>query len=137
MRTKRVLVIDDEADIRTVIRGCLEEIAHWDVVTAPSGQDGLHLAAIAQPDCILLDLSMPGMDGLEVLERLQADAATQAIPVVLLTAKTLADEQYQQIKSAIAGFIFKPFDPLLLVDQLTSIFQKYDSVSTTQQLDSD
>ncbi len=123
MPTKRVLVIDDEADIRTIIQSCLEEIAQWEVLTAKSGEEGLKLAAIAQPDGILLDLSMSGMSGLEVLAQLQDNAKTQPIPVVLLTAKTLSEDQYHTIASAIAGFILKPFNPMTLVEQVTGIFQ--------------
>ena len=123
MSTKRVLVIDDEADIRTIIQSCLEGIAQWEVLTARSGEEGLQIAAITQPDGILLDLSMPGIDGLEVLARLREDTATQAIPVALLTAKTLSDAQSHQVERAIAGFILKPFDPMTLVEQVAAIFQ--------------
>lgn len=122
MPTKRVLAIDDEADIRAIIRGCLEDIAKWDVLTAASGEEGIQLAIAEQPDGILMDISMPGMGGLEALRRLQEHSRTQPIPVVLLTAKALSEEQGYFSTLAIAGVIVKPFDPMTLVDQVAAVF---------------
>lgn len=122
MPTKRVLVVDDEADIRAIIKGCLEDIADWGVLAAASGEVGIWLAATEQPDGILMDVSMPGMSGLEALHRLQSDRRTQMIPVVLLTAKALAEEQEIFATLTISGVIIKPFDPMTLVDQVTKIF---------------
>ncbi|PSB67681.1 response regulator [filamentous cyanobacterium CCP1] len=122
MPTKRVLVIDDEADIREIIKGCLEDIAEWDVLTASSGEEGIQLAIAGQPNGILMDVSMPGMSGLEALHTLQADSRTQMIPVVLLTAKALLEEQETFATLAIVGVIVKPFDPMTLVDQVADVF---------------
>lgn len=122
MSTKRVLVVDDEADIRTVIQGCLEDIAEWDVLTAASGEEGIQLAITEQPDGILMDVSMPGMSGLDAFHKLQEDSRTQTIPVVLLTAQALSEEQAVFTTLAIAGIIVKPFNPMTLVDRVTQIF---------------
>lgn len=122
MTTKRVLIVDDEADIRVIIQGCLEDIAEWDVLTAASGEEGIQLAIAEQPDGILMDVSMPGMGGLEALRRLQENSCTQAIPVILLTAKVLFEEQETFATLAISGVIVKPFDPMTLVDQVTDVF---------------
>lgn len=122
MSIKKVLVVDDEADIRAIIQGCLEDIAEWDVLSAASGEEGIRLAATEQPDGILMDVSMPGMSGLEALRRLQEDSKTRMIPVVLLTAKALLEEQEIFATLAIAGVIVKPFDPMTLVDQVTDVF---------------
>jgi CheY-like chemotaxis protein len=122
MPTKRVLIVDDEADIRAIIQGCLEDIAGWEVLTATSGEEGIQLAIAEQPDGILMDVSMPGMSGLEALRRLQEDSKTRMIPVVLLTAKVLIEEQEIFATLAIAGVIVKPFNPMTLVDQVTQVF---------------
>jgi len=122
MSTKQVLIIDDEADIRAIIQGCLEDIAEWDVLTAASAEEGIRLAATEQPDGILMDVSMPGMSGLEALRKLQENSRTQAIPVILLTAKALTEEQEMFAALAIAGAIIKPFDPMTLVEQVTDLF---------------
>lgn len=120
---KRVLIIDDEADIRAVIQGCLEDIAGWEVMTANCGEQGLQIAAKEQLDAILLDVSMPGMGGLEVLKKLQENPQTTTIPVALLTAKVLPDEQELFATLGIIGLIMKPFDPMILVEQVASVFR--------------
>lgn len=122
MPTKRVLVIDDEADIRAIIQGCLEDIAEWEVLTAASGEEGIRLAITEQFDGILLDVSMPGMGGLEVFQKLQEDSRTHRIPVALLTAKALVEDQEIFATLTIAGVIVKPFDPMTLVEQVTEVF---------------
>ncbi|MBD2183496.1 response regulator [Planktothrix sp. FACHB-1355] len=120
--SKRVLVVDDEPDIRAVIQGCLEDIAGWEVLTANSGEQGLQIAGTQELDGILMDVSMPGMGGLEALQKLQENASTETIPVALLTAKALTEEREQFASLTIVGLIVKPFDPMTLVEQVASVF---------------
>lgn len=122
MTAKRMLVIDDEAMILEVIQGCLEELGGMEVLIAESGVEGLQMAQTALPDGILLDVSMPGMDGLEVLRQLQADAVTRLIPVVLLTARVQPEDRAAFAQTGVAGVILKPFDPIALVDQVADVF---------------
>jgi two-component system, OmpR family, alkaline phosphatase synthesis response regulator PhoP len=122
MSIKRILVIDDEEVIQEVIQGCLEDIGEWKVITASSGQEGLLVAESKLPDGILLDVSMPEMDGIKTLQKLQQNPVTQGIPVVLLTAKVQAADQARFSQLAIAGVILKPFDPLILVDLVAAAF---------------
>lgn len=115
MTTRRVLLIDDEADIREVAQLSLEIVARWDVRTAGSGPEGLERAAAEQPDAILLDVMMPDMDGRTTYRLLQANPSTQHIPVILLTACLLpGDPLCQQVVAVIP----KPFDPLRLASQI-------------------
>ncbi|BAZ71186.1 two-component response regulator (plasmid) [Fischerella sp. NIES-4106] len=93
--TKRILIIDDEPDIRETTQMCLEIAGEWEVLTAVSGKEGLVKATTEKPDVILLDVMMPDMDGLTTLQNLQKNPKTQNIPVVLLTAKAQAAEQRQ------------------------------------------
>ncbi|MDW8199707.1 MAG: response regulator [Cyanobacteriota bacterium SKYGB_h_bin112] len=83
---KRVLIIDDEPDIREITKISLELTKQWDVLTAGSSQDGIAIAMSQQPDAILLDVMMPDVDGLATLTHLKTDATTQPIPVIMLTA---------------------------------------------------
>jgi CheY-like chemotaxis protein len=122
MQPKCVLVIDDELAIQTVIQVCLEEFGDWDVLTASSGAEGLEVAATKHPDAILLDVSMPGMDGLMTLQKLRDNEATRHIPVMFLTAHVEPEAQSNFAKLAIAGVISKPFDPLELVEQIRTAF---------------
>lgn len=106
----RALVIDDDPDLLVLVRRTLEFTAGWQVQTAPSGTRGLELARAEPPDVVLVDLMMPDMDGYEVCRRLKADAATAAVPVVLLTARREVDEDRLAGIGA-AGFVLKPFQP--------------------------
>ncbi|AFY30767.1 response regulator [Calothrix sp. PCC 7507] len=116
---KRILIIDDEEDIRETTQICLEIANEWEVMTAGSGREGLLKAASEHPDVILLDVMMPDMDGLTTLENLQANPKTQNIPVILLTAKAQAAEQRQFTKLKVAAVITKPYDPFTLSEQVT------------------
>jgi CheY-like chemotaxis protein len=113
----RILYIDDEPDIREVAQMSLELAAGFDVRTAASGEEGLREAAAWQPDLILLDVMMPGMDGPTVLKKLQENPQTAAIPVVFITARTQAQEVAALESLGARGVIAKPFDPMGLGDQ--------------------
>src|SRR5258708_31514126 len=89
MTNRRVVLIDDEDDIREVAQLSLELVARWDVVTASSGAEGVVRALADQPDVILLDVMMPDLDGPATFVQLQAEPPTRHIPVILLTAKNL------------------------------------------------
>ncbi len=117
--TKRILVIDNEEYIQEVAKICLETVAFWQVITAGSGEEGISKAEIEQPDAILLDVMMPDMDGITTFEKLQANPATQNIPVILLTAKIQASDRRRYAELGISNAIAKPFDPLTLANQVT------------------
>lgn len=114
----RILVIDDEERIQEVVQTCLEILGGWEVLTAGSGNEGLLKAQTQQPDAILLDVSMPGMDGLAIFQRLQENPTTQSIPVILLTAKVQPADRERFAQLGVAGVITKPFDPVQLASQV-------------------
>jgi CheY-like chemotaxis protein len=118
MPEKKILVIDDEINLCTVIQACLENLGGWETLTALSGREGLAIAQTQKLDAILLDVMMPDMDGLTLFQELQNDSATQAIPVILLTAKVQSTDFAQFAKLGVAGVIAKPFDPLTLAEQV-------------------
>lgn len=113
-RSRRVLIVDDEDDIREVAEVCLHLIGGWEVLTARSGAEGIAAAGREQPDAILLDVMMPDLDGPATFQRLQADEATRHIPVILLTAKVQAVDRRRFADLGVRGVIAKPFDPLTL-----------------------
>ncbi|NEQ28884.1 MAG: response regulator [Microcoleus sp. SIO2G3] len=117
---KRILVIDDEVNVRIVVRTCLEILGEWEVLLAASGQEGLLLAEAERPNAILLDVMMPGMDGVAFVRELQANAELQAIPVVFLTAKADLTQPRQFQALGVRGAIAKPFNPLTLHDQIAT-----------------
>ena len=83
-----ILVIDDEDDVRVVLKRTLETAGGYTVLTAGNGRDGIKLARKNLPDLVLLDIIMPGLDGFDVLRRLKSDYKTMSIPVVILSAET-------------------------------------------------
>lgn len=117
--TKKILLIDDDQDIQDVTQVAIRKTAAWQAIVATTGQDGMNKARTEIPDAILLDISMPDMDGFQVFEQLQADPLTQAIPVVLLTAKTLPSDRRRFAAMGVAGIITKPFDPATLSRQVS------------------
>ncbi len=119
--TRRILIIDDEERIREVVRACLEDLGGWETTIAASGQEGLTKSKAYDLDAILLDVSMPDMDGCQLFVKLQEDAATQAIPVILLTAKVLPDDRQRFAQMGVAGVISKPFNPVTICDRVAEI----------------
>jgi CheY-like chemotaxis protein len=117
---RRILIIDDEDDIREVAALSLESIAGWDVSTASSGAEGMRLASQNAPDAILMDVMMPAMDGPTTFKEMQKDPALAGIPVVLLTAKVQGVDQRRFAGLGVAAVLFKPFDPLTLADQMSA-----------------
>jgi CheY-like chemotaxis protein len=117
----RILIIDDEEDIREVAGLSLETVAGWEVFLANSGPQGIARAIEHQPDAILLDVMMPGMDGPATFRELRGNPATAHIPVMLLTAKVQATDQRRFADLGVEAVLFKPFDPLTLSDQISGV----------------
>jgi CheY-like chemotaxis protein len=116
-----VLLIDDEEDIRIVGRMSLERAGGWEVLEAPSGSEGIDIAAERKPDAILLDSMMPELDGLATIEQLKADERTSEIPVLFLTAKLQPADRERYIGLGAQGVLAKPFDPLTLADDVAAM----------------
>lgn len=118
MTPKQILVIDDEPRIQEAIRITLEMMMGWEITTARSGTEGITLALSQPPDAILLDLMMPELDGRATFAQLQSDPQTQALPVILLTAKLHPDERQHFLQLGFRAVIAKPFEPLTLAHQI-------------------
>ena len=117
----KALIIDDEQDVRYIVQMSLGRVGDMTVIEAASGEEGIALARNEQPTFILLDMMMPGMDGVAVFRVLRALPDTAAIPVVFLTAKAMASE-IQRLKDLGAkGVVVKPFDPLTLAQEIKAI----------------
>jgi CheY-like chemotaxis protein len=118
MSEKCILVIDDEADIREIAKMSLQITKNWEVLTAASSKEGVAIAEAQQPDAILLDVMMPGIDGLVTLQTLGKNPVTQHIPVILLTATVKVVTQRQYVQLGAKAVLIKPFDPGLLASQI-------------------
>ena len=115
---RRVLIIDDEDDIREVAALSLEATAGWQIYTASSGAQGIEVAIAEQPDAILMDVMMPGVDGPSTFREMQLVPSIAHIPVVLLTAKVQGVDKRRFAGLGVAAVLFKPFDPLTLAEQI-------------------
>jgi two-component system OmpR family response regulator len=120
MTIKRVMLVDDEDDIRLIGEMALTEIGLWDVLTASSGAEALEKIG-QMPDVVLLDVMMPGMEGPDVLQAFQRDPAVRHIPVIFMTAKVQKHEILHYLEIGARGVIAKPFDPLTLHTQIQKI----------------
>lgn len=123
MANETVLAVEDEADIRELIRCNLEKNS-FTVKLAASAEDAWRMARHAAPDLILLDLMLPGMDGLEFCRMLKNNPAMHAIPIVMLTAKGEEADIVAGLELGAADYITKPFSPRVLLARLRAILRR-------------
>jgi two-component system, OmpR family, response regulator len=119
--SKRILVIDDEPNIQKIVQAALENLGGWQVMVATTVPEGLVKAETEQPDAILLDVVMPGIDGIDGVQRLKKNPKTQSIPVIFMTILAKVTERQEFLALGAAGAIAKPFDPLTLVPRIVQI----------------
>ena len=118
VKPRKVLVVDDDDIIREVAKVALEVVGGWQVSTAVNGDEAGRLAAVDQPDVVLLDVMMPALDGPSTAALLREDPLTRDVPVIFLTAKTpLTDDQLDAVPNLV-GVITKPFDPMDLAAEI-------------------
>jgi CheY-like chemotaxis protein len=127
-----ILVIDDDNGIRNLIRFSLEALTPWEVLTASSGREGLAIAQTQQPDAILLDITMPDLDGVATLRQLQAHPNTKGIPTIFLTAKAQPNEYEEHQALGVVGIITKPFKAQILVEQIKQLLNWQDPTSVME-----
>jgi two-component system, OmpR family, response regulator len=120
----KVLIIDDDADIRFSAGMSLGRVGGMDVVEASSGAEGVRKAQEEAPDVILLDMLMPTMDGLETLAALRSHESTAMTPVIFLTAKTVAVEIDRMKALGAAGVLIKPFNPRTLSGDVRALLNQ-------------
>ena len=118
-----VLVIDDEKDLLELVRYNLER-EKLDVITAADGQSGLDIGLKHKPDLVLLDLMMPGMNGLEVCKQLRADARTSRVPIIMLTAKAAETDKIVGLEMGADDYITKPFSVRELVARVRALLRR-------------
>jgi two-component system OmpR family response regulator len=120
---KTVLYVDDEPDIREVVQLSLGLAPQLDVHVCDSGERALELMPRLQPQLVLLDVMMPGMDGTATLARMRAAPTLANIPVIFMTAKAMPQEVARFHELGAAAVIAKPFDPMQLADRIFQIWE--------------
>lgn len=120
----KILYVEDEADIREIAKLALEHVGGFSVALCASGEEALEKAAAFEPDMILLDVMMPGMDGPTTLQHLRAQSELAGVPVAFLTAKVQPQEILAFKEMGAVDVIAKPFDPMTLAEQVRAIWQR-------------
>ncbi|MBL0953634.1 MAG: response regulator [Leptospira sp.] len=122
---KHVLIVEDEEDIVEILRIALAFNSSYEVSFAKTGPEGLQKAIILQPDLILLDVLMPGMNGMELIEELKIFPETKQIPVAFITSRVLKNEILEYQKRGGIGVIEKPFAPLEIADKIQTLWMDF------------
>jgi two-component system, OmpR family, response regulator len=121
-----VLYVDDDPDIRSVVRATLRLVPGLNMQTADSGERAIDLAYEFRPDLVLMDVMMPGLDGPSTFKRMRESVLLANIPVIFMTAKVLPAEISQFLELGAIGVIVKPFDPLTLYGDLSVMWSNRD-----------
>ena len=117
MTRKRILLVEDHEDNRNIYRTILEHYG-YEVVLASDGQSGIRLAREAQPDLVLMDLSIPVVDGWEATRVLKRDASTRGIPVIALSAHALEEDRARAREAGCDGYLAKPVEPRKVLEEV-------------------
>jgi DNA-binding response OmpR family regulator len=122
-RVARILVVEDSQDIADLVEHYLKGAGYETTVTA-NGSEGLRLARSAPPDAIILDLMLPGLDGLHVCQALRAEAKTSAIPIIMLTARGEETDRIRGLEFGADDYVTKPFSPKELVARVGALLRR-------------
>jgi CheY-like chemotaxis protein len=118
---RRILIIDDEQDLREIVQLSITCFTAWEAECAATGAEGIQKATTEPFDAILLDISMPDIDGFHVFEQLRSQPATQTVPIILLTAKIQPNDRRRFAEMRINGLITKPFTSETIAAQIAEI----------------
>ncbi|MEI6890710.1 MAG: response regulator transcription factor [Pontiella sp.] len=133
MEKIKILVVEDEAPIQELLQFNLER-NKYRVKVADSGEEGIESAGLFQPDLILLDIMLPGLDGLEVCKKLKADPKTKHIPIIMLTALCEEADVVTGLELGADDYITKPFSPRVLLARVKAALRR---ITTTQPASND
>ena len=127
-KLNRILYVEDDADIREIVRMSLEMVGQYQVAACGSCADALGIVDDFDPDLLLLDVMMPEIDGPETLKHLRAREASADAPAIFLTASVQAEEMERYADMGVVDVIIKPFDPMKLPGQLEATWQQHRGV---------
>lgn len=116
-----VLVVDDSADLRALVADSLRKLGNFTVVTAEDGVEGLQRYFEIHPDCVVIDVKMPGLDGYQLVRALRGDPASSATPLVILSAMIQEKDRLAGFISGVDEYLMKPVGPLQLVQTIREV----------------
>jgi CheY-like chemotaxis protein len=121
----RIMYVDDDPDLRAIAEISLRDLGGFTVELCGGGEEALQKAPEFRPQLIMLDVMMPGMDGIETFKRFHENGVTAETPVVFITAKVQSQDIHAYQALGAAGVVPKPFDPLVLGDQARRLWAEY------------
>jgi len=124
MPGKRVLIVEDNADNMELITFILENYGHQ-TIRAVDGLSGVTAAEIERFDFIILDIQLPDIDGTEVLRRVRAEGRNRQTPIIAMTSYAMSGDRESLMAAGCDGYIEKPIDPTLVIDQINAILEKH------------
>ena len=133
MKKSKIVVIEDEVDILEVINYNLS-IEGFDVCSALDGEEGLALIKKEVPDLVLLDLMLPGLDGIEICRKLKTDYSTRSIPIIMVTAKGEESDIVLGLGMGADDYMVKPFRPRELIARIRSVLRRGDFIEEGEGL---
>ncbi len=121
--SKTILIIEDQEDNRRILRDLLQSTG-FEILEATSGLDGVALAIDRQPDLILMDLQLPGIDGYEATRRLRASSALARTPIVAVTSFALSGDEAKAFEAGCDAYITKPYSPRALLARVRELLDQ-------------
>lgn len=119
---KRVLVVEDEKNNMRLIVKLLENRG-YESIKAVTGEEGVKLAIEEEPDLILMDIKLPGIDGLEATKRIRASGSSK-VTIIAITSYAMAGDREKYLREGFTGYIEKPIDPFTIIEEIEEIWQK-------------
>ncbi len=120
---RKVLVIEDNEDNLRIVTYALRR-AGYEVVAAQSGEAGVETASRESPSFILMDINLPGIDGIEATRRIRSSKADGGVPIIAITSYAMSGDRDRIIAAGCSGYIEKPIDPIKIVEQIHAILEK-------------
>jgi two-component system, cell cycle response regulator DivK len=126
MNPRKILIVEDNQDNRAIFAAILHHHG-YEVLEAADGEGGVELARAERPDLILMDISLPRMDGLEATSLLKGDAATSAIPIIAVTAHAMREDEARVRDAGCDGYLAKPVEPMRVIEEVARFLDGADA----------
>jgi DNA-binding response OmpR family regulator len=128
MPRRRVLVVDDDAGMRRLLQATLQQI-QCTAILAEDGETAVSLAHEQQPDAVLLDVNLPGLDGIQVCEAIRQDPATARVPIIMLTGRGDEEAETRARKAGASAYLLKPSSPKLVKQVVLELIDGQDGTT--------
>ncbi|BCS55495.1 response regulator [Geobacter sp. SVR] len=119
---KKALIIEDNRDSIRLMIYALKR-AEYEVIAAETGEEGVHLALAEHPDVVIIDINLPGIDGLEAARRVRKASAGAGLPIIAITAYAMAGDMERILSAGCNGYFEKPIDPLTIVEKIEAVIK--------------